>query len=305
MVKRAIIDIGTNSVRMLLAELEKDSEKKVNILDKQVLSTRLGEGVDSNRYLSARAIERTIDAVKTLVKTAYANQVDSIFCFATSAVRDAKNREHFIELVNRCCGIDVQVLSGTEEAKAAFTGALVDIPYKHGKVMLVDIGGGSTELVLGKGDCIDYSVSMDVGAVRLTEMFPLAYPVNYDKWNAMAAFVRSLLKQQWRGECLSFPMVGVGGTITSLAAMDQGLEVYDRNRIQGYHLDKNAIEKLLSKILSCSIEERKKLAGLPPSRADIIPAGICILLEIMDFFKKDDIIVSDHDNLEGMLLLSE
>jgi len=304
MVKRAVIDIGTNSVRMLIAELEKGNRDKLNIIDKWVLSTRLGEGVDSKGYLSSKAIERTVDAIKSLVKIASANEVDGILCFATSAVRDASNRKYFIELVNRCCGIDVKVLSGDEEAKAGFVGALMDIPYEYSKVILVDIGGGSTELVLGQRNCIDYSVSLNIGAVRLTEMFPLGYPVDYDNWNAMAAFVCDTLKKQWRGDCSSFPIVGVGGTITSLASMDQELEVYDRNRIQGYCLDIKAIQKLLNKILSCSIEDRKKLTGLQPSRADIIPAGVCILLEVMDFFKRESIIVSDHDNLEGMLVLS-
>ena len=303
--RRAVIDVGTNSVRMLIAELKKDDKDSgINIIDKWVIPTRLGEGVDLKGYLSAKAIERTLDAIKSLIQIASASSVDSIYCFATSAVRDAANREHFIELVDRHCGIDVAVLLGDEEARAAFVGALMDMPYGYGKVLLVDIGGGSTELVQGQGNCIEYSVSLDIGAVRLTEMFPLGYPADYESWKAMAKFIHCVLSRQWRGEVSSLPIVGVGGTITTLAAMAQGMEVYDRNRIQGYRLDIELVDELLHKILACPIEERKKLAGLPPSRADIIPAGICILVEILNFFKVKDITVSDHDNLEGMLILS-
>jgi exopolyphosphatase/guanosine-5'-triphosphate,3'-diphosphate pyrophosphatase len=301
MVKQAVIDIGTNSVRMLIAELK---EGNINIINKSVLPTRLGEGVNSNGVLGKEPIERTIDAIKLLIQDASANNVDDIFCFATSAVRDAQNREFFIERVNKCCGIDVQVLSGEEEARAGFIGALIDLPYRDRELTLVDIGGGSTELVQGRGTHIQYAVSLNVGAVRLTEMFPLGYPINHDNWDAMSRYIQNMLKQEWKKDNRLPPLVGVGGTITSLAAMDQRLEVYSRKKIQGYCLELKAIEKVLNKILSCSPEERRKLPGLQPSRADIIPAGICILLKIMEFFNEESIVVSDHDNLEGMFILS-
>lgn len=301
MIKKAVIDIGTNSVRLLIAGLEKGN---IKVIDKKVLSTRLGEGVNSNGRLQKDPIRRTLDAIKLLIQDAIDSDVKDIFCFATSAVRDAQNREFFIQEVNRHCGIDVKVLSGDQEARAGFAGALIDSPYRDDEVVLLDIGGGSTELVRGNENNIQDALSLDIGAVRLTEMFPLDHPINYENWNSMSCYVRDMLKYECKIQSVNLPLIGVGGTITSLAAMDQELKVYRAEKIQGYCLKREAIEGLLQKLFSCSPDERKKLPGLQPSRADIILAGICILIRVMKYFSAGKIIVSDFDNLEGVLFLS-
>ncbi|MDI6705086.1 MAG: Ppx/GppA phosphatase family protein [Bacillota bacterium] len=296
MSRAAVIDVGTNSVRLLIADF---GEIGLKIQLKEILTTRLGKGVDRDRRLSSQAINNTLDAIRKFRDRAISLGAGNVLVIATSAVRDAVNGETFMQEVKKLA-VRTKILTGNEEAELGFLGACLGIGNIEGKVLLIDIGGGSTELVLGSGNAIHYMTSLDIGAVRLTEKFGNSNTASRCQLDSISDFV----KKQLSG--MEFPnnqeiarMVGIGGTITSLAAIDQKLEIYDRNAVHGYVLQKEQIDRILELMLCLTLEERQKIPGLQRERADIIVAGIIILKCVMEYFAQHEIHVSEWDNLEG------
>lgn len=285
---KAAIDIGTNSLRMLIGEIH---EGKVKMISQSLETTRLGEGM-AKKLLLPQAIERTISALENFKKELNIHKVSDISIVATSAVRDATNRQEFLDKIFSATGWQVQVLSGEEEARLSFNGALSAKSESFGMPIIIDIGGGSTEVVYKKSDDIK-GVSVNVGCVRLLEG-------NWDNEllkKELSPVVQPLL--DYKGD---FSVRGVGGTTTTLAAILYGVENYTREAVHGKVLPLSDIISLKNKLENMSLEERKKIPGLMPQRADIIVHGISILITLLNLLGAEEIIASDAGILDGVLL---
>ena len=277
--KYGVIDVGSNSVRLLISENGKSIKKSIN-------TTRLAEG-KKDGFLSEKPSLRTLNAILDFVSVAKTANVDNIFIFATAAVRNAVNGKEFALDVERASGIKVDVVSGETEAVLGYKGALLG---KDGAVL--DIGGGSTEIAVVKGGKCVYTKSLPFGAVVLT-----------DRFGQNAAAIRVAFKEQIDayGEIPQAEFYCIGGTCTSLAAISQKLAVYDAEKVNGYKLTSKEISRLAKTLAVLDVEERKSLAGLQKERADIIHAGAIILDEIAKYVGAKIFTVSESDNLEGYL----
>lgn len=284
--KYYVIDIGTNSVRLMRAHV---SNGCIICEKKQLLSVRTGEGVNASKVLCEAAIARTIGAISEYKSIAADENPDApIYCFATSAVRDAKNREEFVQAVFKSCEIDVEILSGDAEARCGFVGA---VPSGTGVVL--DIGGGSTEIVMGKNGKIEYAQSFDVGCVRALELFGENAFLEVKKW-AMDAIKSAKVPSD-------LEVFAIGGTATALAAIKLGLVEYDPNIVHGYLLDSQSLLYLENILVGISLEKRKQITGLSPKRADVIVHGLAIMSAFMSSFNISAVTVSEADNMEGYL----
>lgn len=298
--KRAVIDIGTNSIRLLVADMEKG---KIKSGQKHVRMVRLGEMVDHSRIIGENAFERCMEALDEFVKIALDEGAHDIKALATSAVRDAGNRDEIISRIEAALPLEIDMLSGDEEAEMGYFGVLSSFDAKD-VFMMVDIGGGSTEFVVGNKKEIIYKKSLDMGAVRMTEKFIKSDPVDTVESFELESHVRNIIKNEL-GDVPLFTKgiaVGIGGTITTLGAIKLKMENYDRERIHLASIGLGEIREMISVLGKAKLNSRRNITGLDSERADIIYAGSIILQEIMQFFGYKEIIVSDYDNLEGYLM---
>lgn len=292
---RAIIDIGTNSVRLLLAE--KDEKEEWKILKKDLRSTRLGEGMTDKAYIGKGPQERTLKAIEEFAAAACLEGADEIFAYGTSIMRDAANGPAFSDEVTSAVGIPVRILSGKEEAYYSYIGAA----GTSGVVTsVVDIGGGSTEICMGFGTDIGMRHSFRLGCVRCSKQFDTTTPrgVAELKKHCFDLFRHTELMQSVKNVKR---WIGVGGTVTSMAAMLQELEVYDSAKVQDFVIHQDDVNRMLKKLCAMSYDDKCHLTGLMPERADIIVAGVAILDALMEYFALPEIIVSDRDLSEGLL----
>lgn len=292
---RAIIDIGTNSVRLLLAE--KDEKEEWKILKKDLRSTRLGEGMTDKAYIGKGPQERTLKAIEEFAVAARLEGADEIFAYGTSIMRDAANGPAFSDEVTSAVGIPVRILSGKEEAYYSYIGAA----GTSGVVTsVVDIGGGSTEICMGFGTDIGMRHSFRLGCVRCSKQFDTTTPrgVAELKKHCFDLFRHTELMQSVKNVKR---WIGVGGTVTSMAAMLQELEVYDSAKVQDFVIHQDDVNRMLKKLCAMSYDDKCHLTGLMPERADIIVAGVAILDALMEYFALPEIIVSDRDLSEGLL----
>ncbi len=285
----AAIDIGTNSVRLLVGEV---LESGIREVVRDLSSTRLGEGAGTG-YLQRPSMERTAQAVAGFARRAVQLGAGHITAAATSAVRQAVNREEFLFLVKEKTGLSVRVLSGREEAFLTYRGVVSGLFIDPGTTLVLDVGGGSTEFIwLCKGGLCAFSVEM--GAVRLAEQGRLGLEKLPERL--------SLVLQKIRQSGNIAEAVAVGGTATSLAAVDMGLKIYKPELVHGYRLSAPRIYELLAELKAKSCEERQKVPGLMPERADIIVTGTCIIAEVLKGLGLKGITVSECDLLHGLLL---
>ncbi len=298
----AAIDIGSNSVRLLTCRRTADGlTERV----KQVNMTRLGQAVDQTGRLSAQSMDATIAVLQQYgAQLARMNVVDCP-AFATSAVRDAANRANFLARIAEKTPFQVKLLSGTEEALYGFRGAVLGLRQPLQKILVIDVGGGSTELIFGDSTGkIDFSHSFDVGAVRMTERFNLAQSSDSAQFAQITAVLNHLLDRQalaaWRNRPLT--CIAIGGSATTLAAIDLALANYDGAAIQGYQMATERLLALTDQLMTTSPRDRLKIVGLPTGRADIIGAGALIIAGLMRYFNQPRLFFSDYDNLEGALL---
>ena len=287
-----IIDIGTNSMRLMPAYFEGD---KVTPLYKLVHTVRTGEGM-RDFLLHKDAVLRVTKGM-CLFKEISDRDFPGvpIYAFATSAVRDAVNRDELILLVKESTGIDIEVISGEEEALLSFTGAAGESGG------IIDLGGGSIEAARGEGGTITFRRSFDIGIVRAKNMF--SHLGEKEAAKASYEYAKKLfseLPEEIKGK----KYCAVGGTATSLAAMLLGMEKYDPEKIQGFKVTKDDAIKKLSYLLTLSLEEKKAVKGLPEKRADVITNGIAILIAMMDALDIDEYYASDSDNLEGYAIIN-
>jgi exopolyphosphatase/guanosine-5'-triphosphate,3'-diphosphate pyrophosphatase len=283
----AVIDIGTNSTRLLVADVQREKVERVVHFD--LVTTRLGEGIGSG-YLKKEAIRRTCGTLKHFLERIHSLRVERVIAAATSAVRDARNREEFLEEARRA-GLEVAVLSGEEEAYLSYLGVVAGLAVERSGLVVMDVGGGSTEFIWPQGDLL-YCRSVNVGAVRMTEG-------GHD--DAAICRLLSPVLEQVR---LNSPrhLVGVGGTVTTCAAMVQKLAVYDPDRVHGFVISFKDVEDLLDVLSRCTLEERRRLPGLQPERADIITAGLRIVRLVMRELNISCLQVSETDIMHGLAI---
>ena len=265
--------------------------------------TRLGRGVDLSGQLSEEAAEAAYGAIADYVALYEEEQVDEVVAIATSAVRDASNGDAFVAELRERFALSARVLDGGEEARLTYLGATVGEPPVE-STLVIDIGGGSTELIVGTGAEIDFHVSLQAGVVRHSERHIASDPPAATELEALAGDLRRPIEEA--AESLSGEGPGSGiavaGTPTSLAAVELELEPYDSERVHGHVLGLPAIQHLLSQLASVPLEERREIPGLHPERAPTIVAGVVILVEAMRAFGLDEIRVSEHDILYGVAL---
>lgn len=277
--KYAVIDVGSNSVRLMIAQEDKTLYKKCSI-------TRLIEGSGEDHLLKNEAVERTAQAVSFFVEQAKKEGVNDIFVFATAGVRQSKNPQMFIDRVYELCKIKVDVVSGELEGYIGAIGAV----GTNGAML--DVGGASIELFVLKNGQKTYAKSIDIGAVRLTQKF------GQDKEKVLE-FAREQVKQFDYKNLKA--ITAVGGTITTICAILLQLVIYDANKVHNYKISKKQLQEVIDKLYSLPVERRKNIAGLQPERAEIIPAGAVLVYAFLEHMNLDCVTVSESDNLEGYL----
>lgn len=285
-----VIDMGTNSLRLMIAE---EGEGKLNIISKQIITTRLGEGMSKNSAILPSAAQRTADALNEFKKRAAAFEADELFAFATSMVRESANKAEFLKEMKEKTGFDIDVISGSEEAKLGLLGTLNG---KDGGI--IDIGGGSTEVTFAKNGSVSFTKSFDIGIVRWLNRFTQNGIADYERCERETEEYLSELKSV----CPVSPVFGIGGTATSLCCVMLGMSEYDSKLIQGKEMPFETIDELAERLKRLTMEERKALVCFDEKRADIIPFGAIIMREAMRALRLKSIFISDSDNLEGYLL---
>jgi exopolyphosphatase/guanosine-5'-triphosphate,3'-diphosphate pyrophosphatase len=298
----AVVDIGTNSTRLLVADV-KAAEGRVSEVVRRSTVTRLGRGVDLSGQLSAEAIEAACDAVAEYVALYEEAQAGHVVAIATSAVRDASNGEAFVAELRERFALTARVLDGGEEARLTYLGATAERPPAV-PTLVIDIGGGSTELIVGNGEEIGFHASLQAGVVRHTERHLSSDPPTAEELESLAADLRGPIEASAAEMPGPEPSAGiaVAGTPTSLAAIEMELEPYDPARVHGHTLTLPAIQRLLSRLAAAPLAERRAIPGLHPDRAPTIVAGVVILIQVMRAFGLGEIEVSEHDILWGAAL---
>lgn len=298
----AVIDVGTNTIRLLVAEAEGPVTFRP-LCQKQVI-TRLGERLQQTAELSPAAMERTIHALKRFAEVAKDCGAEEVIAVATSAAREASNRIPFLQRVRREAGLQVTVASGETEALLTALGVCHALGPAYHDMLIIDVGGGSTEFTRVAQGRITKRLSLPLGAVRLTEASLRSDPPHPSELQAAATTIRHTLRgvPEALGDGRETPLVGTAGTITTLAAIDLGLDVYDQQRVTGHRLSRARIQELLGQLISLPLAERRKITGLEPDRADVIGAGTLLTAEIMILLGADTLTVSDGGFREGILL---
>jgi exopolyphosphatase/guanosine-5'-triphosphate,3'-diphosphate pyrophosphatase len=297
------IDIGTNSVRLLVADVDgAGADAALETLDRRVHITRLGQGVDETRHLRPDAIGRTLDVLREYRSVLDELGVRRIRATATSAARDAANRDDFFQPAAEVLGFEPELIPGDEEARLSFLGATSQLsepaPY-----LVVDIGGGSTEFIVGTREP-EGVISVDTGSVRLTEQYVTSDPPEPEELSAAHSIVRDHLADVEReipAVREAATLVGLAGTITTVAAVELGLAEYDRDKIHHFRLTKAAAEDVFRTLATETIEQRRHNPGLDPGRADVIVAGALELVTIMRALGFDTMVVSESDLLDGII----
>jgi exopolyphosphatase/guanosine-5'-triphosphate,3'-diphosphate pyrophosphatase len=293
----ASIDIGTNTILLLIAEVDKGELKPIFEAETIV---RLGEGLQKDTVLHQDSMKRGFQTLAQYLERCQAMGVQETFAVGTSALREARNSEVFIRMIKERLGLSIEIISGKEEAQLSFLTVARDMRGLKDLLMVVDVGGGSTEFVSGKGDRIDKWISLPIGSVRFTELFLLSDPVQEKEWERMEKEIRKSLAGIPHPQ-KPFSMIAVGGTATTLASVEQGLKEFIPEKIHHFVLKKGALQKQLDLYRPKTIEERRKIPGLPPERAEIILAGGAILHIAMEELECPSILISYHGIRYGLI----
>ncbi|MDQ6910456.1 MAG: Ppx/GppA family phosphatase [Actinomycetota bacterium] len=292
------IDCGTNSTRLLIADADGAPRERLMRI------TRLGEGVDATGRLAAGAIERTVAVLAEYRRVMDSHGVSRVRMAATSAARDAANRDEFFDAATTVVGTAPELLAGEEEARLSFLGATAELDAADGPFLVVDIGGGSTEFATGSTHA-EGVASVDIGCVRLTEKFLHHDPPAPEELSQVVSVARDYLEDVARevpGSLEAKQLVGLAGTVTTVAAIELGVPEYDRERIHHFVLTRTAVEDVFRTLATETRAQRLHNPGLEEARADVIVAGTAILVSVMRYFDKDECLVSEADILEGLVL---
>lgn len=295
----AAIDVGSNSIRQIIADVAADGS--IEVVDEMKAQPRLGKGLDASGALSTESMDLAVAALQRMAMLARQHGAQRIEAVATSAVRDAENSELFLARVKQATGLKLRVLKGQDEARLSFRSALAHFELGAGRAVVADIGGGSLELVLSADGVVDRLISLPLGALRLTERFKPQTPNRLAK---LRKHVRKAIKphlkgSDWRGA----KVIGSGGTFTNLAGLHltrQG--IFSAKSVQGTAIPRAEVEHILDWLASMDVEERRVVEGLNPDRADIIVAGIAVIAEVLNRVDAQELVVSRYGIREGLLL---
>ncbi|MET9619809.1 Ppx/GppA phosphatase family protein [Streptomyces sp. NPDC006464] len=301
MTRVAGIDCGTNSIRLLVADVHPETGELVE-LDRRMTIVRLGQGVDRTGRLAPDALERTFAACRAYAEVIRELGAEKVRFVATSASRDAENRDEFVAGVKDILGVEPEVITGDQEAEFSFTGATGELSGTE-KYLVVDIGGGSTEFVVGNRH-VEAARSVDIGCVRLTERHVRSDPPAAAEVDAIRADVRAALAlaEETVPIAAAGTLVGLAGSVTTVAAIALGLEEYDSERIHHSRISREQVAAVVERLLASTHEERAAIAVIHPGRVDVIAAGALVLLEIMERTGAREVVVSEHDILDGIAL---
>jgi exopolyphosphatase / guanosine-5'-triphosphate,3'-diphosphate pyrophosphatase len=294
MTRVAAVDLGTNSTRLLVADVE---DERLDEVVRRLTITRLGEGVDERRRLLPVPIARVRNTLADYRRELEELGATRTLAIATSAVRDADNGEAFLGEIEWSYGFETRQLDGIEEASMMLRGVAAGRDSLEAGTLLVDIGGGSTELVVSQNGATPEAASLDVGCVRVTERFLASDPPTRDELDAAAAHVRAILPVR-----PALAAIGVAGTVTTLATLDLGDDEYDPRRTHGHRISRASVDRELERLAAMTLEERMRVRGIEPGRAPVIVAGLVILREILDAYGLPEIEVSERDILHGAAL---
>jgi exopolyphosphatase / guanosine-5'-triphosphate,3'-diphosphate pyrophosphatase len=312
--RRAVIDIGTNTVKLLVADVQQGNVIPLAAMD---CTTRLGEGVDERRQLSTAAIERTIQAIKEFHNEAKALGAVDVMALTTSASRDATNRDEFFDSVRQTCGLDVKLISGEREAELIFRGVSSDPEWSGVPILVVDVGGGSAEFIQGDGGKMELFQSLPLGALRLTEKFGTG------RFVELCEHLRATLRHELaRYDLHGRRMIGTGGTITTLARICKEVAPAadvpsrqaerlpfntqtERGTVDHAKISRGKLLELVQHLEAMPLAQRKKMPGLPPERADIIVAGGAVFLAAMGALGANEIAVSIRNLRYGAIISGE
>lgn len=300
MKKVAAIDIGTNSMRLMLCEIVGNSIAKK---EKELIVTRIGKDLSKTGHITEKSFVRNIDALKYFKNKADRYGAQEVYTIATSAVRDALNGEAFAADAKSQAGVDIRIISGEEEAELGLKGVMSEIEDPFENTLVIDIGGGSTELVLGSKDKIEYSVSIPAGTVRMTEQFVASNPISNEDISNMKNRLAELFKEplEYFSKKRIDRVIAIGGTATTVAAIFHGLSIYDPAAVHNTVIDISFLKETFTRLKDMNVQARFDVKGLQKERADVIPAGIYILKHLMEGLNKDRLAISENDNLEGII----
>jgi exopolyphosphatase/guanosine-5'-triphosphate,3'-diphosphate pyrophosphatase len=306
----ASFDLGTNTFLLLIAEV---SDGRIEPLFEKETIVRLGQGVDAAGNLNAEAMQRGYVCLQEYVALARRYGAEKIFAVGTSALRDAANRSAFLRTAFEKTGVRIEIISGAKEARLTFAGTLSNKTNLPGPIAVLDIGGGSTELVIGdpkpfltESETSLQARSVDIGSVRLTERFVQSDPARPEEVRPLRQQAETVMRASWPATDLAQvkTLIGTAGTITTLAAMAQTMREYEPRRIDGFVLTRQKLGEISSELRRRNIAERQQLPGLSPARADVILAGAIILETFLDLYKFSALMVSDRGLRYGVLVES-
>lgn len=296
----ATIDIGTNTVLLLVADVTADGE--IDTLAYEQRLPRLGRGVDEHRHITREAMEAVTKVLMEyrVISTSY--NAEKVIACGTSAVRDAENRDQFVSYIKATTGLDVTVLSGEEEALLTYRGALSGVRDVYDKAAVIDIGGGSTEVIVGDRMAVHHRASLDIGSVRVTERYLKHDPPETEEIEHVLAAVQEEFRRLSSFDFSRTMLVGVAGTVTTVAGLAQGLLSFERSKIAGYRLSKDSVAWVYRMLRMKSSKQIRELSDVTEGRADILLAGVLILQEFMERFRFEGIITSERGIRYGLAI---
>jgi exopolyphosphatase/guanosine-5'-triphosphate,3'-diphosphate pyrophosphatase len=298
----ATIDVGTNTILLLIAEVHGPGEWRVLVNEAEI--TRLGEGVEHHRFLGEAGQRRSLRVLQRYLESCRSHNVEEIIVVGTSALRDAANAIEFKARLKQELSLDLRVLSPEEEARYSYRAVQMGLPLKATDLLVVDVGGGSTEFVWGKEDRLHRWVSLPIGSVRLTERwFSSDVPREEECASLVGAVNRELAEvlTDWKAASSFGAMVGIAGTVTTLAMVKMGSDHYSPMAIHGSYLGREDVQGQIDLFKVKTIAERSEIPGLDPKRADVILAGALLIDSIMGFFRMKRVVVSDQGIRHGLL----
>jgi exopolyphosphatase/guanosine-5'-triphosphate,3'-diphosphate pyrophosphatase len=301
-VRVAAVDCGTNSIRLLVADLDPTTDSLTDVT-REMTIVRLGQGVDRTGRLDDAALDRTFAALRGYATTITTTGAEHVRMVATSATRDASNRDDFVTGVQDILGVGPEVVSGDEEAALSFAGATRELHHADVATpyLVVDIGGGSTEFVLGT-DTVEAAKSVDIGCVRLTERHLRDDPPTFEQIAAATLDIHTAIDEVERSVPLASAasLIGLAGSVTTVAGIALGLEAYDSSRTHHARIPYAEVKTVTRRLLDMRHEERAAFGVMHPGRVDVIAAGALVLATIMDRLGLAEVVVSEHDILDGI-----
>jgi len=297
MPRYAVIEIGTNSIKFHISEVKDKSA--TTIIDTNDI-TRLGEGLQKTGKICDAAIQRNFESLQRFKNIVSENRVDQLFVVGTMGLRFASNAKEFISLVKKEVGLNIEVLSGKEEARLSYLAIASDPAMQAENILIFDTGGGSTELIFGNSSKITKRFSLNIGAVQPTEKFLHCDPVTITELFEMLEFLNSEFSKS-KLDLAVDKIIGIGGSVTTMAAISKKMDKFDGNKIHNSKITLEEVERQIKLFSNLTIEQRKSITGLPPKRADVILGGVGIINSIMNVYNKHEITVSNRGLRHGLI----